>query len=170
MWGFKWRKLIAQCFTSMNGFTEKVFNDKTDGTRSIRLHNFCLQLLWVPTWIRFFFSKMKNLIVWSSHELLPQNLRRFLWTSPNRQHFCEIWDVYGNQYIFFTLQLIAFVHFALLVNAMLSHWQPPAYLFYNVLFMVSLMWAVHSRESVDAVHTVSRWTFSLTMSLNWVYF
>lgn len=37
----------------------------------------------------------------------------------------------------------------------MGRWLPPAYLFYNVLFMVTLMWAVHSRESVDAIHTVS---------------
>lgn len=52
-------------------------------------------------------------------------------------------------------QLIGFVHFSLLVNALMGHWLPPAYLFYNVLFMVTLMWAIHCRESVDAIHIVS---------------
>lgn len=31
---------------------------------------------------------------------------------------------------------------------------PLAYLFYNLLFMVSLMWAVAVRDSIDAIHTV----------------
>jgi hypothetical protein len=46
------------------------------------------------------------------------------------------------------------VHFALLVNAMITSHTPTAYFFYNILFMISLMWAVHTRDSVDAIHTV----------------
>ena len=39
---------------------------------------------------------------------------------------------------------------------------PTAYLFYNILFMVSLMWAIHCRESIDAIHTVSWCSFGVS--------
>lgn len=60
------------------------------------------------------------------------------------------------------------MHFALLVNAMLSHWLPPAYMFYNILFMVALMWAIHCRESVDAIHTVSWLPFCGSSCVDWI--
>ncbi|CAO1391815.1 unnamed protein product [Diamesa hyperborea] len=56
---------------------------------------------------------------------------------------------------FIRIRLIAFVHFSLIVNALIGHWLPQAYMFYNILFMVTLMWAIHSRESVDAIHAAS---------------
>uniref|UniRef100_A0A182QZ94 Angiotensin II receptor-associated protein n=1 Tax=Anopheles farauti TaxID=69004 RepID=A0A182QZ94_9DIPT len=49
------------------------------------------------------------------------------------------------------LKLIAFVHFILIVLALGSSWLPSAYLFYNLLFLVALFWAIHCRESIDAV-------------------
>jgi len=61
---------------------------------------------------------------------------------------------------FVRLRIIAYVHFALLVNAMLGHWLPSAYMFHNILFMVSLLWAIHCRESVDAIHTAAAINFS----------
>ncbi|CRL04403.1 CLUMA_CG017489, isoform A [Clunio marinus] len=61
---------------------------------------------------------------------------------------------------FVRIRFIGFVHFTLLVNAMLSHWLPPAYMFYNILFLVSILWAIHSRESVDAIHTAAAINFS----------
>lgn len=63
------------------------------------------------------------------------------------------------------------MHFSLLVNAMMGRWLPPAYLFYNVLFMVALMWAIHSRESVDAIHTVSYfWNIFSDIILKSIFF
>jgi len=61
---------------------------------------------------------------------------------------------------FMRLRIIGFVHFSLLVNAMMGRWIPQAYLFYNILFMVSLLWAIHCRESVDAIHTAAAINFS----------
>lgn len=58
-------------------------------------------------------------------------------------------------FFFRTFQVIAFVHFSLLVNALLGYWLPQAYVFYNILFMISLLWAIHCRESTDAIQTVS---------------
>ncbi|KFB41808.1 AGAP000975-PA-like protein [Anopheles sinensis] len=49
------------------------------------------------------------------------------------------------------LKLVAFVHFILIVLAMESVWLPSSYLFYNLLYLVALFWAIHSRESTDAV-------------------
>ncbi|XP_049290336.1 type-1 angiotensin II receptor-associated protein-like [Anopheles funestus] len=49
------------------------------------------------------------------------------------------------------LKLVAFVHFILIVLALGSAWLPSAYLFYNLLYMVALFWAIHCRESIDAV-------------------
>uniref|UniRef100_A0A1L8DKD8 Putative angiotensin 2 type i receptor-associated protein n=2 Tax=Nyssomyia neivai TaxID=330878 RepID=A0A1L8DKD8_9DIPT len=53
---------------------------------------------------------------------------------------------------FVRVKLVTFVHLTLLSNAMLSNWSPQAYIFYNVFFMVSLFWSLHSKESVDAVY------------------
>lgn len=38
---------------------------------------------------------------------------------------------------------------------MLSEHLPQAYMFYNLIFMVSLMWSVAMRDSIDSIHTVS---------------
>ncbi|XP_055681775.1 type-1 angiotensin II receptor-associated protein-like [Lutzomyia longipalpis] len=53
---------------------------------------------------------------------------------------------------FVRVKLVTIVHLTLISNAMLSNWSPQAYIFYNVFFMVSLFWALHSKESVDAVY------------------
>ncbi|KAG5683932.1 hypothetical protein PVAND_013188 [Polypedilum vanderplanki] len=60
---------------------------------------------------------------------------------------------------FVRIRIIAFVHFCLIVNALLGAY-PPAYTFYNILFMVSLMWAIHSRESTDAIQSAAAINFS----------
>jgi hypothetical protein len=61
---------------------------------------------------------------------------------------------------FIRIRIVAFVHFTLIVNALLGHWAPSAYLFYNILFMVSLMWSIHSRESTDAIQCAAAIDFS----------
>lgn len=68
-------------------------------------------------------------------------------------------------------QIIGYVHFALLVNAMMtsSPWMPQAYMFYNMLFMISLIWSIHSRESADAIYTVSK-TFQLELKESLIEF
>ncbi|XP_050099343.1 uncharacterized protein LOC126579788 [Anopheles aquasalis] len=49
------------------------------------------------------------------------------------------------------MKLVAFVHFVLIVLALEGAWLPSAYLFYNILFVIALFWAIHCRESTDAV-------------------
>ncbi|XP_049548102.1 uncharacterized protein LOC125959324 [Anopheles darlingi] len=49
------------------------------------------------------------------------------------------------------MKLVAFVHFILIVLALEGAWLPSAYLFYNTLFIIALFWAIHCRESTDAV-------------------
>lgn len=61
----------------------------------------------------------------------------------------------ANKKNIFLLKLVTFVHFFLLANAMLGSFLPQSYLFYNILFLVSLFWTMHCKESVDAIHTVS---------------
>lgn len=51
--------------------------------------------------------------------------------------------------------MVAFIHFLFIVNSMLGYWVPNAYVFYNILFIISLFWTLHCKESVDAIHTVS---------------
>lgn len=53
------------------------------------------------------------------------------------------------------LQVVAFVHFFFISNAMLGSWGHGAYEFYNFLFIISLFWTIHSKDSVEAVQTVS---------------
>lgn len=43
----------------------------------------------------------------------------------------------------------------LIINALTTDWAPPAYLFYNLLFILTLMWTIHSRDSIDAALMVS---------------
>lgn len=52
-------------------------------------------------------------------------------------------------------QVVAFVHFFFISNAMLGSWGHGAYEFYNFLFIISLFWTIHSKDSVEAVQTVS---------------
>lgn len=54
---------------------------------------------------------------------------------------------------FVRVKLVAFVHFIFISNAMLGIWLPGAYIFYNLLFIGSLFWTIHCKESVDAIHT-----------------
>lgn len=61
-----------------------------------------------------------------------------------------------------TFQLVAFVHFVLIANALLGTFLPASYLFYNLLFLLALFWTIHCKESVDAIHTVS---YSIFFSL-----
>lgn len=53
------------------------------------------------------------------------------------------------------VQVVAFVHFFFISNAMLGSWGHGAYEFYNFLFIISLFWTIHSKDSVEAVQTVS---------------
>ncbi|GAB0087243.1 uncharacterized protein DMENIID0001_015360 [Sergentomyia squamirostris] len=53
---------------------------------------------------------------------------------------------------FVRVKLVTLVHLTLLSNALLSSWSPPAFLFYNVIFMICLFWALHAKESVDSVY------------------
>lgn len=56
--------------------------------------------------------------------------------------------------LFDNLQVVTFVHLILITNALAGNYLPPAYTFYNLLFMVALFWTQHSKESVDAIHMV----------------
>lgn len=46
-------------------------------------------------------------------------------------------------------------HLILIVNALLTHWIAPAYLFYNLLFMVAMLWVVGLKDSIEAAQTVT---------------
>lgn len=59
----------------------------------------------------------------------------------------------NNNFLFYFFQVVTIVHFCLISNALMGFW-PNAYLFVNVLFLISLFWSIHSTESVDAVNTV----------------
>lgn len=52
-------------------------------------------------------------------------------------------------------QLIALIHTCLIAAALNSYWLPAAYQFYNIIFIITLFWAIHSRQSSDAVQIVS---------------
>ncbi|XP_055913012.1 type-1 angiotensin II receptor-associated protein [Eupeodes corollae] len=54
---------------------------------------------------------------------------------------------------YFRVKLIALVHFVFLSNAMLGTWSHSGFLFYNILFMVSLFWTLHCKESKEAIET-----------------
>ncbi|KAM7346262.1 type-1 angiotensin II receptor-associated protein isoform 2-T2 [Cochliomyia hominivorax] len=51
------------------------------------------------------------------------------------------------------LKCVAFIHFLFISNAMLGMWGHGAYEFYNFLFMISMLWAMHSKDSVEAIQT-----------------
>lgn len=55
--------------------------------------------------------------------------------------------------IFF--QFVMHTHLILIVNALLTHWIAPAYLFYNLLFMVAMLWVVGLKDSIEAAQTVT---------------
>jgi len=52
-------------------------------------------------------------------------------------------------------QVVAFVHFFFISNAMLGLWGHGAYEFYNFLFIIAMFWTIHAKESIEAVQTVS---------------
>ncbi|CRL04402.1 CLUMA_CG017488, isoform A [Clunio marinus] len=58
------------------------------------------------------------------------------------------------------LRFVLHVHFVLVVGVLLTHWSSPAYLFYNVLFVVAIIWSIASRNSVEA----SQIAFSIDLS------
>ncbi|XP_055627313.1 type-1 angiotensin II receptor-associated protein-like [Toxorhynchites rutilus septentrionalis] len=53
------------------------------------------------------------------------------------------------------VKLIALIHFTLVAFALQSYWLPSAYSFYNLIYILSLFWAIQCRESVDAIHIAS---------------
>ncbi|XP_058445589.1 type-1 angiotensin II receptor-associated protein-like [Malaya genurostris] len=50
------------------------------------------------------------------------------------------------------VKIVAIVHFIFIVFALQSYWLPSAYSFYNQIYILSLFWSIHCRESIDAVH------------------
>ncbi|EDS39832.1 conserved hypothetical protein [Culex quinquefasciatus] len=53
------------------------------------------------------------------------------------------------------VKLIAAIHFILTVFALEGYWLPSAYQFYNLIYILTLFWAIHDKESTDAVHIAS---------------
>lgn len=53
------------------------------------------------------------------------------------------------------MQVVAAVHFVCISFALLGTFLPAAYAFYNLVFLLALLWSVHCKESIDAIHTVS---------------
>lgn len=49
------------------------------------------------------------------------------------------------------VKLVAIIHTFLIAAALNSYWLPAAYSFYNFLFIISLFWSIHWRQSSDAV-------------------
>ncbi|XP_001354837.1 type-1 angiotensin II receptor-associated protein [Drosophila miranda] len=54
---------------------------------------------------------------------------------------------------FVRVKLVAFVHFFFISNAMLGSWGHGAYEFYNFLFIISMFWAIHCKDSIEAVQS-----------------
>ncbi|XP_063706657.1 uncharacterized protein LOC134835668 isoform X2 [Culicoides brevitarsis] len=50
------------------------------------------------------------------------------------------------------VKLVTVVHGFLLVMAMQGHWLPQAYLFYNLIFVICLLWSIHAPLSVESTH------------------
>ncbi|XP_055585977.1 type-1 angiotensin II receptor-associated protein-like [Uranotaenia lowii] len=70
------------------------------------------------------------------------------------------------------VKLVTFVHFVLIVFALLGNWLPSAYLFYNIIYMAALFWSIHCRESIDAVHiaalvNATSFMFDLLSIISW---
>jgi len=53
------------------------------------------------------------------------------------------------------VKVVAAVHFVLLVLSMQDHWVPSAYLFYNIIFILTLVWSINSPLSIEAIHFAS---------------
>lgn len=49
------------------------------------------------------------------------------------------------------VKVVAIIHTFLIAAALNSYWLPSAYIFYNLLFILSLFWAIHWKQSSDAV-------------------
>ncbi|ALC49102.1 CG32638 [Drosophila busckii] len=60
-------------------------------------------------------------------------------------------ELMGSQFV--RVKVVAFVHFFFISNAMLGSWGHGAYEFYNFLFIISLFWTIHSKDSIEAVQT-----------------
>lgn len=52
-------------------------------------------------------------------------------------------------------QVVAAVHFVCISLALMGSFLPSGYFFYNLLLLLVLLWSVHCRDSIDAIHTVS---------------
>ncbi|XP_023166486.1 type-1 angiotensin II receptor-associated protein [Drosophila hydei] len=60
-------------------------------------------------------------------------------------------ELMGSQFV--RVKVVAFVHFVFISNAMLGIWGHGAYEFYNFLFIIAMFWAIHSKDSIEAVQT-----------------
>ncbi|KAL7743886.1 hypothetical protein ACLKA6_003113 [Drosophila palustris] len=60
-------------------------------------------------------------------------------------------ELMGSQFV--RVKVVAFVHFIFISNAMLGSWGHGAYEFYNFLFIISMFWTIHAKESIEAVQT-----------------
>lgn len=49
------------------------------------------------------------------------------------------------------LKLIFYVHFSLIVLALVGSWGSSAYLFYNLLFMITLLWSLFDNNAAESV-------------------
>lgn len=47
------------------------------------------------------------------------------------------------------LKLVFLVHFVLITWGVQGFWSPDSFLFYNSLFILTLLWAIHNKESDD---------------------
>ena len=63
----------------------------------------------------------------------------------------DINDLMGSSYV--RVKVVTFIHFIFVTNAMLGSWGHGAYEFYNFLFLISLFWTMHSKESLEAIQT-----------------
>lgn len=44
-----------------------------------------------------------------------------------------------------------FIHFVFITAALGSFWTPSSYQFYNVIFLITILWSIHSKESEEPV-------------------
>lgn len=49
------------------------------------------------------------------------------------------------------LKIVFAVHFVLTTWGIQGYWSPDSYLYYNLLFLVTLLWAMHSRDREEPV-------------------
>ena len=54
-----------------------------------------------------------------------------------------------------TEQVVFFVHLVFPTWAMQSEWTPPSYFFYNLVFLMVLLWGMHQQDSDNAINVVS---------------